>query len=121
MPFRLAAHTVALLHFGFIGFAFLGGLLLALSPAVLWLHLPVLVWAVAIAVIGWTCPLTPLENHLRRAGGLAPYAGGFIEHYITARWYPDGLPRRVLAVLGLVLLLLNLLAYGRWLLATPAT
>ncbi|MDP2228113.1 MAG: DUF2784 domain-containing protein [Moraxellaceae bacterium] len=111
---RLAAHTVALLHFSFIALAFLGGLLLWSWPAVRWVHLPVLMWAVLIAVIGWTCPLTPLENRLRAAGGLQPYDGGFIEHYITARWYPDGLPRRVLAALGLLLLAINIAAYGLW-------
>ena len=44
---RIAAHTVATLHFGFIAFAFLGGLLLWVWPGVIWLHLPVFLCAPA--------------------------------------------------------------------------
>lgn len=113
---RIAAHTVAILHFGFIAFAFLGGLLLWVWPGVIWLHLPVLTWAVLIAIIGWTCPLTPLENRFRVAGGLAAYELGFIEQYITRRWYPDGLPRKLLAIMGLTLFGFNIVFYGAWLL-----
>lgn len=115
MSYRLAAHTVVALHFAFIAFAFLGGLLLWLWPGILWLHLPVLAWAVLIAIIGWTCPLTPLENRFRMAGGLAAYELGFIEQYITRRWYPNGLPRKVLAVMGLTLFGVNAGIYGVWL------
>lgn len=115
MHYRIAAHTVVALHFAFIVFAFLGGLILWAWPGVIWLHLPVLTWAVLIAIIGWTCPLTPLENRFRTAGGLLAYELGFIEQYITRHWYPDGMPRKVLAAMGLTLLLLNILFYGIWL------
>lgn len=115
MPYLFAANTVMFLHYVFIVFALFGGFALLLWPALIWLHLPVLVWAVGIAVIGWTCPLTPLENRLRAAGGGDTYEGGFIENYITARYYPDGLPRPVLAVMGMLTLVINLLAYGLWL------
>jgi hypothetical protein len=114
MLYRFAANAVMLLHYVFIAFVFVGGFLLRWWPGVIWLHLPVLIWAVGIASIGWTCPLTPLENRLRVAGGGIPYEGGFIEHYITARRYPDGLPRPVLALLGGCALALSLLAYGLW-------
>lgn len=112
MIYRLAAHSVVLLHYAFIVFALIGGFGVCLWPPLIWLHLPVLLWAVAIARIGWTCPLTPLENRLRQAGGLTPYSGGFIEHYLTARYYPDGLPRTVLAGMGALVLGINMLAYG---------
>lgn len=115
MHYRIAAHTVVVLHFAFIAFAFLGGLMLWVWPGVIWLHLPVLAWAVLIALIGWTCPLTPLENRFRTAGGLLAYELGFIEQYVTRHWYPDGMPRKVLAAMGLTLLLLNILFYGIWL------
>jgi hypothetical protein len=114
MPYRFAATTVMLLHYAFIAFALVGGLLLLLWPVVIWLHLPVLVWAVAISATGGTCPLTPLENRLRAAGGADTYAGGFIEHYITARFYPDGLPRHVLARMGAGMLALNLAVYAAY-------
>ena len=114
MAFLLAANLVVLLHYAFLAFATFGGFLLRWWPQMLWWHLPVLTWGVLIAVIGWTCPLTPLENRLRMAGGGAPYQGGFIEHYLTARLYPEGLPASVMTGMGIGLLLLNLVAYGLW-------
>ncbi|MES2918061.1 MAG: DUF2784 domain-containing protein [Pseudomonadota bacterium] len=112
MSFLLAAQVVMLLHYAFLVFATFGGFLLHWWPKLAWLHLPVVTWGVLIAAIGWTCPLTPLENRLRVAGGAAPYQGGFIEHYITAGLYPDGLPSRVLLAMGIALLLINAVAYG---------
>lgn len=115
MGFLIAAYAVMWLHHAFLAFATFGGFLLHWWPKLVWLHLPVVAWGVLIAAIGWTCPLTPLENRLRVAGGAAPYPGGFIEHYLTARWYPAGLPDRAMLALGLTLLLLNVIAYGLWL------
>jgi hypothetical protein len=100
MHWRLASYLIVALHHAFIAFAFFGALLLWVWPPVIWLHLPVISWAILIAVIGWTCPLTPLENRFRVAGGLAAYKLGFIEQYLTKRWYPNGLPRKVLALMG---------------------
>ena len=40
--------------------------------------------------MGWLCPLTPLENALRARAGQQGYAGGFIEHYLTAAIYRKG-------------------------------
>lgn len=120
MPYRFAANTVMFLHYAFMVFALFGGFLLWWWPDVIWFHLPVLVWAVGISTIGWTCPLTPLENSLRAAGGWDTYEGGFIEHYITARIYPDGLPRHVLVIMGGLVLALSLLSYGMWFFTRPA-
>lgn len=114
MAFLLAANLVVVLHYAFLAFATFGGFLLRWWPGMVWWHLPVLTWGVAIAVIGWTCPLTPLENRLRIAGGAPAYQGGFIEHYITARIYPDGLPASVMTAMGIALLLVNVLAYALW-------
>ena len=115
MRYLIAANLVMLLHYAFLVFAAFGGFLLRWWPGVMWWHLPVVTWGVAIAAIGWTCPLTPLENRLRVAGGAEPYEGGFIEHYMTAWAYPDGLPSSVMNLLGVTLLAINALAYGLWL------
>jgi hypothetical protein len=60
---------------------------------------------------GWVCPLTPLENHLRRLGDEAGYAGGFIEHYVLPLIYPPGLTREVQIVLGVLVVGLNVAVY----------
>ena len=115
MAYLIAADLVMLLHYAFLVFATFGGFLLRWWPDVMWWHLPVVTWGVTIAAIGWTCPLTPLENGLRLAGGGDAYEGGFIEYYLFGRLYPNGLPDSVMMVLGGTLLLVNLLAYGLWL------
>jgi hypothetical protein len=73
----------------------------------------VALWGAAIVLTGFTCPLTPLENRLQRLGGRAGYQGGFIEHYVTAVLYPDGLTRQAQLGLGAVVLALNLVVYWR--------
>ena len=54
----------------------------------MWAHVPVVVWALAIVAIGFTCPLTPLEKLLRRRAGGEAYDNGFIDHYLTGVVYP---------------------------------
>ena len=78
-------------------------------PAVV--HLPAAVWG---AIVEWTqtvCPLTTLENHLRRLRGLAGYKNGFIEYHITRVLYPDGLTQRMQIALGVFVVLLNVTVY----------
>jgi hypothetical protein len=65
-----------------------------------------------IELAGWICPLTPLENDLRRAAGDAGYAGGFIEHYVIPVVYPAGLTREIQLTLGLAVIVINAVAYG---------
>jgi hypothetical protein len=61
---------------------------------------------------GWICPLTPIENELRRRAGEAGYSGGFVEHYVLHALYPSGLTRTVQWVLGTFVALLNLGVYA---------
>ena len=110
--YRLLADAVVGLHFAFVGFALLGGLLVLRHRWVAWLHLPSAAWVVIIALAGWVCPLTPLENHLRRAAGQAGYDGGFVEQYITPVLYPDGLTHHVQIALGLSALAINVAIYS---------
>lgn len=79
---RAAARGVVLVHSSFVVFALLGGFALGAWPYLVWLHLPIALWAGLIMVVGWSCPLTPLEKRLREGGGAAGYRGGFVEHYL---------------------------------------
>lgn len=108
----LAADGVALLHFAFILFVVLGGFLVLRFRKLAWLHLPAAVWGAAIEFTGGICPLTPLENVLRRAGGSAGYADSFIRHYLLPIIYPPGLTRDIQSALALGVVLLNALVYG---------
>ena len=93
MILRLLADAVVVLHFAFVLFVPLGGLLVLRWPRLALMHVPAALWGVLMEFAGWTCPLTPLENTLRAMGDEPAYAGGFIEQYVTALIYPAGLTR----------------------------
>lgn len=113
MPYRLAADALVVLHLAFVLFVIGGGLLALRDRRFAWLHLPAAAWGAGIELAGGVCPLTPVENHLRRLGGEAGYAGGFVEHYLLPALYPSGLTRRVEIVLGIAVLVGNALIYWR--------
>ena len=111
MTHKLLADLVVVLHFLFIVFAIFGGVLALRWRWIPWLHLPCVAWGAAVELTGRVCPLTPLENSLRAAGGAAGYPGGFIEHYLLAAIYPAGLTRGIQLVLAGILLCLNAAVY----------
>ena len=115
MIYRALADGVLVVHLAFVLFVVLGGLAALRWPRVAWVHLPVAVYGAAIEFIGFVCPLTPLEVALRRRGGEAGYAGGFIDHYVTAAIYPEGLTRGVQLALGAAVLAVNAAVYAVWL------
>jgi len=114
MLFRAAADLVLVMHLCFVIFVVVGGLLALRWPQLARVHIPVAVYGATIEFVGFVCPLTPLEVWLRRRGGEAGYSGGFIDHYITAALYPEGLTRHVQFLLGAGVLLLNAIAYTIW-------
>jgi Protein of Unknown function (DUF2784) len=73
MIYRVFADFVVLLHLAFVLFAVLGGILMFKWKRAAWFHIPAALWAALIEFVGWECPLTPLENWLRREGGEAGY------------------------------------------------
>ena len=111
MPYRLLADAVLVTHAAFVAFVMLGGLLAWRRPWLAWVHLPVVAWGAGIELTGGICPLTPLENRLRSLAGEQGYPGGFIEHYLLALLYPDGLTRNVQLALGLLVLAVNVAVY----------
>ena len=111
MAARLA-DAVLLVHLLFILFAVTGGLLALRWRWMPWLHLPALAWGATVEFTGWICPLTPLENALRQAGGAAGYAESFVGHYLLPLIYPGALTRELQLVLGGLLLLINAAAYA---------
>lgn len=115
MLYRLLADAVLLLHLAFILFVVFGAMLVWRFRQLAWLHVPAVIWAGVIQFTGGVCPLTPLENQLRRLGGEVGYAGGFIEHYLLPVIYPPGLTHEMQAALGFAVIVINGLAYG-WLL-----
>jgi len=106
------ANLIVLVHFLFVVFVVLGGLLALRWPRIIWLHVPAVIWGALIEFTGWICPLTPLENRLRQAAGEPGYQRDFIAHYILPALYPNGLTRRDQLMLGAIALALNLVIYA---------
>lgn len=89
--YRLLADVVVIVHFAYVSFV-LFGLLAILAGWVLrwswvrnfWFRLAHLV-AIAIvagqSIAGMVCPLTTLENYLRRGAGQSTYPGAFIGYW----------------------------------------
>lgn len=85
----LADAVVVVVHFAFVLFVAGGPVLAWRWPSLVWLSVPALAWAALTVTIGAPCPLTPLENPLRRLAGAEGYDGGFVDHYIEDVIYPD--------------------------------
>lgn len=112
MFYTLAADVVVLVHFLFIVFAILGGFLALRWKRAVFIHLPAMAWAAMIMFTGWICPLTPLENQFRKLAGQEGYEGVFIVHYLVPLIYPEDLTRGFQILAGLMVLIINVIAYG---------
>jgi hypothetical protein len=83
MLYKILADSVVLTHFLWIVFLFFGAFWGVKNKIVKIFHLSGLVFAFAIQVFDWYCPLTHLEVWLRSKHDFAlTYAGSFIIHYV---------------------------------------
>ncbi len=92
--YRHLADAVLVVHALFVGFVVIGQVLVMVGLALGWAwvrrfwwrlaHLVAIVCVVAQSWFGALCPLTILENALRRRAGEAAYGGSFIEHWLHA-------------------------------------
>lgn len=112
MFYRILADTVLVVHLIFILFVLFGGLLVIYKRWLVWLHVPAMVWGALISFAGWVCPLTPVENSLRRAAGQEGYSGSFVSHYLLPVIYPEGYSRDFAIFAGMVVVVINASVYG---------
>lgn len=109
------ADLVVVVHAAFVLAVVLGGFATRRRPRLAWLHLPVALWGTAVELVpGAFCPLTPLEQLLRRKAGGVGYSGGFIAHYLEPVIYPGFLTRGWQIALGALVVLINVWAYRWW-------
>lgn len=90
MIHAVLADLLLVVHLAFVVYVVAGGLLVAWRRWTAWIHVPCAAYGVAIELFGWICPLTPLEQALRRRAGETGYEGGFVEHYLEGLLYPAG-------------------------------
>jgi hypothetical protein len=112
MPYAAFADLVVAIHFAFVVFVVLGGVLALKWTRFAWVHIPAAAWGIVIEFAGWVCPLTPLENWLREKGGAPGYSGSFVEHYLEPLLYPVSLTRARQIVFGVLALTVNIGVYG---------
>lgn len=110
--YSLFADVVIVFHFLFMVFVVAGGLLVLRRPRMAFLHLPAAFWGAFVELSGGICPLTPLENHLRRLGGENAYSGDFIVQYLVPVIYPAHLTVSIQYILGSVVIAINLIIYA---------
>ena len=108
----LLADLVLVAHLCFIVFAVFGGLLALRLRWLPLVHLPSVAWGAFVEGTGRVCPLTPLENALRRGAGDAGYSGSFVEHYLIPIVYPDALSPGAQLLLAAGLVLVNVAVYA---------
>ena len=113
--YQLLADLVVGVHFAFVLFVVLGGLLAVKWRRIIWLHVSAAFWGAVVEFSGWICPLTPLEIWLRQRAGEAGYRSDFVAHYLLPILYPEALTRGMQIVLGACVVVANLAIYG-WLL-----
>lgn len=106
------ADILLVLHLAFVVFVALGGLLVLRWPRVAWAHLPAVAWGIAVEAFGWFCPLTPLEDDLRRAAGESAHSGDFIARTVLPVLYPEGLTRDAQLALAAGAFIINLGVYA---------
>lgn len=101
-PYGFAADAVLVVHALFVAFVVVGQVLILAGLALGWrwvrnlrfrlAHLAAIGIVVLQAWLGVLCPLTILENALRRRAGEVGYAGSFIEHWLHRVIYYDAEP-----------------------------
>ena len=111
MTWSFLADAVLVVHGLYIVFVVLGALLVLRWRWVIWLHVPAALWGALVELGSLPCPLTPLEQSLRRRAGEAGYEGGFIETYLLPLIYPGELTRTVQVVLGAFVVVVNVALY----------
>lgn len=118
MPYLLLSDLVVVIHFAFVIFVVVGGLLLYLRWWLIFVHLPAIVWGALVEFTHWICPLTYLEDWLRERAGLAAYRGDFVTHYLLPILYPAHLTAHIQLLLGGLVIVINVVIYAalawRW-------
>ena len=100
--YQYLANTVLILHVGVVLFVIVGLVLIFIGNAqgwpwvnLLWfrlVHLATILYVAGQAWFNITCPLTTLENWLRKMGGVTQYSTSFIEYWFQKILFYNGPP-----------------------------
>ena len=88
MGYRALVTVVLGVHFAFLVYVVLGGLLAVRWPRAFWPHLAAAAWGLSLLAFSLTCPLTMAEDWARRRAGEGALTKGFIDRYVEGVLYP---------------------------------
>ncbi len=124
---RVLAYMVVVIHASFVAFVVFGLAAIMVGLIFRWgwvrnfwfrvLHLAAIGVVAAQALAGVICPLTILENHLRRLGGQEEYPGAFIGYWAHRLIFFRGEPwifTLCYTLFGLAVLTAFLVGPPRW-------
>jgi hypothetical protein len=110
--YEFLATLTLIVHFLFLLFVILGGLLFFIKPWILYFHIPAFIYGVYVELTQSICPLTYLENYLLTKANLATYTTTFIQNYLYAIIYPMNLTKEIQISLAIALIIINGIIYG---------
>jgi len=108
---RLLAEATKVAHFAYLAFVVFGGFLAWRWPKAIAVHLGAASWGVVLIAARTNCPLTHVEDRLRRRAGQPGLPRGFIDTYIKGVLYPARYAKEVRVLVGAVIVLSWLGAY----------
>jgi hypothetical protein len=112
--YQVLAEATMVVHFGFVVYVVAGGFLAWRWPRTIFLHLTAAGWGLLITVFSLDCPLTWLEDGLRRRAGEQGLPGGFIDTYIEGVLYPQRFVMEVRAAAAVLVLIAWVGLLVRW-------
>jgi hypothetical protein len=110
--YEFLATLTLIVHFLFLLFVILGGLLFFIKPWILFFHIPAFLYGVYVELTQSICPLTYLENYFLTKANLVSYSTSFIQNYLYAIIYPINLTKEIQISLAITLLIINGIIYG---------
>jgi len=114
VTYRLLVGAVVGVHVAFLGYLVGGGLLALRWPRSVLLHIVLVGWGLAGLAVRLPCPLTDLENALRRRAGQPVLRSGFIDHYVEGVLYPTRFTPLVRGLVAVVVAVSWVAVYAHW-------
>jgi len=112
--YRVLADATMVVHFGFVVYVVAGGFLAWRWPRTIFVHLTAAGWGLLITVFSLPCPLTWLEDRLRRRAGEQGLPSGFIDTYIEGVLFPQRFVMEVRAAAAVLVLIAWVGLLIRW-------
>jgi len=109
--YEFLATFILIIHFLFILYVILGGLLFFIKTETLYFHIPAFLYGVYVEFTQSICPLTYLENFFLSKAKIETYSTSFIQNYLIPVIYPVNLTKELQTTLGVLLIIINLVIY----------